>query len=185
MSRKDDRKKRKKQERDRRQQEYKHFNPRTVQFAISPRVEARFSDNELRQFIGRTCEKHDRKSRFWISYYRTLYGVVAVIVERPDKGLICYLDEVPPDIQRKYPATGWKYDDQTWGNYVKAMWQATDGHVDGTAFGGQPVPEGSVLIEPMDAGHGKVTVGPHSGSGLAEKNKSETLPECNAPDAEK
>jgi hypothetical protein len=161
MSRQDDRKRRKKREHDRKQRERKQFNPRTVQFGITPRVEARFTDDELRQFISRTCEKHDGKSRFWISYYRTLFGVIAVMVERPDKGGICYLDEVPADIQRKYPATGWKYDDQTWENYVKAMWKATDGHVDGFAFDGQPVAANSIVIEPTDAERGKVTVGPH------------------------
>ena len=163
MSRKDDRKNRKKLERDRRQREYKQFNPRSVQFAITPRIEARFNDDELRQFIARTCEKHDGKSKLWISYYRTLYGVVAVMVERPDKGGICYLDEVPSEIQHKFPATGWKYDDQTWENYVKAIWKATDGQVDGTVFDGQPVPEGSIVIEPLDAEHVKVTVGPSQG----------------------
>lgn len=165
MSRQRDRKKYKKQERDRRQQEYKHFNPHRVQFAATPRIEARFTNDDLRQIITRTCEKHDRKSRFWISYYRTLYGVIAVMVERPDKGLVCYLDEVPAEIQRKFPATGWKHDDRSWETYVKAMWDATDGHVAGLHFDGQPVPEGVVLVEPLDVERGKVTVGPHPGSG--------------------
>ena len=136
-----------------------------MQFAISPRVEARFADDVLRQFIARTCEKHDGKSRFWISYYRTLYGEIAVIVQRPDTGLICYLDEVSADIRRKYPVTGWKYDDKTWGNYVKAMWKVTEGRTEGVAFDGQAVPTGGILIEPVDAEHGKVTIGPHAGSG--------------------
>jgi hypothetical protein len=163
MSRRDDRKKRKKRERDRRQQDHRQFNPRTVQFAITPRVEARFTDDELRQLIARTCEKHDRKSRFWISYYRTLHGVIAIQVERPDKGLICYLDEVSADIRQKYPAAGWKYDDKTWTQYVKTVWEATDGKVDGTVFEGQPVPAGRILIEPVDAEHCKVTEGPRPG----------------------
>jgi len=106
----------------------------TPRIVITPRVKARFQDREIELLINRALEKHDG-SPLWISQYRTLYGHVRVIIEDSRKGLVCYDDELPTEFREKFSPT-WKIEDEAWGEYVKAVWRATDGRVGGFRFTG-------------------------------------------------